>query len=222
MAGFGGIFKHFPYPSGILLPSIVHARPPAGNANRWAIKRKSIIMKNMSKYQLLILFQYISIFLVLISIMILIFINSKYNHRIKQTLSQGPSNTYILTIPLPIRFIPTINGINVPSQPPRYIYGQEKLCYRLNGSEICNYILTIYTETPFPTPIPTITYTPTRSPTPQPTESSTPINYINNPTKNSQNLEKIINYCCIALLLFGLTSIIILSISRIKVKKKIK
>jgi len=35
-----GIFKHFPGFEFILLPSRVHARPPAGNANRWAAFKK--------------------------------------------------------------------------------------------------------------------------------------------------------------------------------------
>jgi hypothetical protein len=35
--GFCGIFKHFSGFGFFLLPSIVHARPHAGNANRWAV-----------------------------------------------------------------------------------------------------------------------------------------------------------------------------------------
>jgi hypothetical protein len=34
--GFCGIFKHFSGFEFFLLPGIVHARPPASNASRWA------------------------------------------------------------------------------------------------------------------------------------------------------------------------------------------
>jgi hypothetical protein len=34
--GFCGIFEHFSRFEFFLLPSIVHARPHAGNASRWA------------------------------------------------------------------------------------------------------------------------------------------------------------------------------------------
>jgi hypothetical protein len=40
--GFCGIFEHFPRFEFFLLPSIVHARPHAGNANRWALARNEI------------------------------------------------------------------------------------------------------------------------------------------------------------------------------------
>jgi hypothetical protein len=39
--GFCGIFEHFSGFEFFLLPSIVHARPHAGNANRWAVVRKN-------------------------------------------------------------------------------------------------------------------------------------------------------------------------------------
>jgi hypothetical protein len=38
--GFCGILKHFPGFEFFLLPNIVHARPSARNANRWAAKEK--------------------------------------------------------------------------------------------------------------------------------------------------------------------------------------
>jgi hypothetical protein len=38
--GFCGIFEHFPRFEFFLLPSIIHARPHAGNASRWVLRMK--------------------------------------------------------------------------------------------------------------------------------------------------------------------------------------
>jgi hypothetical protein len=47
--GFCGIFRHFSGFKFFLLPSIVHAHPHAGNANRWALSRSYAVTVSKAK-----------------------------------------------------------------------------------------------------------------------------------------------------------------------------